>query len=126
MSVNSGYRIQKSIISKMNHGLKIPAENKDTNRVKNCIIGFLNGGAIGAKYTNSEDKIALDKVQNMVSSDDHKTSSEAEVALALMKCLAKSNGKLNLDQILAHFNDVFKSITDLNSIQNQYNLAFKD
>jgi len=113
-------------MSEMYSELKIPAENRLSDRLKGCIIGFLKGGAIGAKFTNFEDKMALDKVQNMISSEDHKTSSEAEVALNLMKCLAKSNRKLNLDLILAHFNELFKSITDLNSIQNQYNLAFKD
>ena len=43
-----------------------------------------------------------------------------------MICLAKSKGKLNLDEILAQFNKLFQSVEDLNTIQNQYNLAFKE
>ena len=62
----------------------------------------------------------------MISSDNLKRSVEAEVAVALMKCLANSKGQLNLDQILAQFNELFLSFKDLNSIQNQYNLAFKE
>jgi len=42
-------------MSEMYSELKIPTENRLSDRLKGCIIGFLKGGAIGAKYTNSED-----------------------------------------------------------------------
>ena len=61
------------------------------NRVEDSIIGFLKGGAIGAKCADSKD-ITHEKVQNAVSSNDLKTSTETEVAVALMNCLAKSAG----------------------------------
>ncbi len=61
------------------------------NRVEDSIIGFLKGAAIGAKFADSKD-ITPEKVQNAVSSNDLKTSTETEVAVALMNCLAESAG----------------------------------
>ena len=67
--------------------LKIQVNKNDSAR--NCLIGFLKGGAVGAKYMNVKD-INHDEVKKAMSIKDHKISNEAEVTEALIDCLTKS------------------------------------